>query len=180
MGLPTLLRTLLGKKNPVANPISGITLPAVPNERRTRKRIDARKGTRVLIIDDSQTILVALRKMLRSVGYETIEVLDAEKGMEQALTNPPDLIFLDIILPGMNGFTALRQLRQNPTTKDIPVIMISGNEQATEQFFGARIGADDFMKKPFSRDEVFARIERLLDAERVPRRLSASLSQDGQ
>jgi twitching motility two-component system response regulator PilH len=56
-------------------------------------------------------------------------------------------------------------------TREIPVIMISGNEQATEQFYVHRIGADDFMKKPFSRGEVFARIERLLDAHQVPHRL---------
>ena len=86
-------------------------------------------------------------------------------------TEKPELIFLDIVLPRMNGFSALRHLRRDPATRDIPVIMISGNEQATEQFFGSAIGADDFMKKPFSRSEVFARIERLLDADLVPRRL---------
>jgi len=74
-------------------------------------------------------------------------------------------------LPGMNGFAALRLLRRDPITRDVPIIMISGNEQATEQFFGTRIGADDFMKKPFSRFEVFARIERLLDSNCVPHRL---------
>ena len=86
-------------------------------------------------------------------------------------TERPDLIFLDIVLPGMNGFAALRALRRDAATRDIPVIMISGNEQATEQFYAHRIGADDFMKKPFSRAEVFARIERLLDPDRIPRRI---------
>jgi len=80
------------------------------------------------------------------------------------------MIFLDIVLPGMNGFAALRLLRRDEQTRDIPIVMISGNEQATEQFYAQRIGADDFMKKPFSRAEVFARIERLLDADRVPKR----------
>lgn len=169
MGLFKLLGSLFSKAKPEPLPDEDLT-PAAPVERRSRDRIDAREGTRVLIIDDSQTILVALKKILRSAGYETQEALDAEKGLELANAAPPDLIFLDIILPGMNGFTALRQLRQNPLTKNIPVIMISGNEQATEQFFGSRIGADDFMKKPFSRMEVFARIELLLDADRVPRR----------
>ena len=69
----------------------------------------------------------------------------------------------------MNGFAALRTMRKDPLTWQIPVIMISGNEQATEQFYAERIGADDFMKKPFSRHEVFARIEHLLDADRRPR-----------
>lgn len=70
----------------------------------------------------------------------------------------------------MNGFAALRAIRRDPMLRDTPVIMMSGNEQAMEQFFGTRIGADDFMKKPFSRHEIFFRIERLLDEQRVPRR----------
>ena len=74
----------------------------------------------------------------------------------------------------MNGFSALRNLRRDPDTKDIPVIMISGNEMAADQFFGSAIGADDFMKKPFSRYEVFARIERLLDDTLVPQRKPAA------
>lgn len=141
-----------------------------PQERRTRTRIDAAEGTRVLIIDDSPTIIAALKKFLRSAGYEIFEALDAESGLEIARTQAPQLIFLDIVLPGMNGFAALRAIRKDPQLQDTPVIMMSGNEQATEQFFGTRIGADDFMKKPFARFEVFARIERLLDEKRVLRR----------
>lgn len=139
-------------------------------ERRKRARINAREGTRVLIIDDSKTIVTALKKFLRSAGYETLEALDAESGLEQLREQKPDLVFLDIVLPGMNGFAALRTIRRDPATRDIPVIMMSGNEQAMEQFFGTRIGADDFMKKPFSRYEIFFRIERLLDENLVPRR----------
>lgn len=139
-------------------------------ERRKRTRINAREGTKVLIIDDSRTIVTALRKFLRSAGYETLEALDAESGLELLHAHKPDLIFLDIVLPGMNGFATLRAIRRDPTTRDIPVIMMSGNEQAMEQFFGTRIGADDFMKKPFSRYEIFFRIERLLDENLVPRR----------
>jgi twitching motility two-component system response regulator PilH len=143
---------------------------STPVERRRRPRVNARLGTRVLIIDDSPTIVVALSRMLESAGYITLKALDAEEGLAMALKEQPELIFLDIMLPGMNGFAALRALRREPLTHDTPVIMISGNEQATEQFFGTRIAADDFMKKPFSRLEVFARIERLLDEHQIPRR----------
>jgi twitching motility two-component system response regulator PilH len=139
-------------------------------ERREKPRINARDGTRILIVDDSPTIVALLRKFLQQSGYITLEAGDAEKGVELARAERPDMIFLDIVLPGMNGFAALRLLRREPGTREIPVVMISGNEQATEQFYAQRIGADDFMKKPFSRSEVFARIERLLDAERVPKR----------
>ncbi|MDQ3510591.1 MAG: response regulator [Pseudomonadota bacterium] len=141
-----------------------------PNDRRLAARRNARPGTRVLLIDDSATIVALLRKLLRQNGYETLEAGDAETGIELARTEQPDLIFLDIVLPGMNGFSALRTLRRDPLTKAIPIVMISGNVAATEQFYVQRIGADDFMKKPFSRSEVFSRIEPLLDAQAVPRR----------
>lgn len=176
MGYLTLLRALLGKPA-AAQPTARtedktkLHLPTpAQTERRNKKRLNARSGTRALIIDDSPTIIFALKKILLSANYVTLEALDAEQGVELARSELPDIIFLDIVLPGMNGFAALRMLRRDPVTQKIPVIMISSNEQATEQFFGSRIGADDFMKKPFSRFEVFARIERLLDADLVPHR----------
>ncbi|MBP6596285.1 MAG: response regulator [Arenimonas sp.] len=128
----------------------------------------------MLVIDDSATIVALLSRMLRQNGYEVLEAGDAEAGLAIARAQAPELVFLDIVLPGMDGFAALRQLRRDPLTREIPVIMISGNEQATEEFYVHRIGADDFMKKPFSRAEVFARIERLLDANGVPKRLPAA------
>ncbi|AVQ00181.1 response regulator [Ahniella affigens] len=139
-------------------------------DRREKPRVNAPQGTRVLIIDDSTTIQAVLKRLLLQNGYEVIEALDAEKGLELARQTAPHLIFLDIILPGMNGFAALRLLRRDIVTKETPIIMMSGNEQATEQFYAQRIGADDFMKKPFSRAELFARIERRLDVNLIPRR----------
>ncbi len=148
----------------------GSSEPSTGADRREKARVNARLGTRVLIIDDSATIVAILRKYLQQNGYVTFEAYDAEKGIEVAKAERPDLIFLDIVLPRMNGFAALRILRRDEATKDVPIIMMSGNEQATEQFYAQRIGADDFMKKPFSRHEIFARIERLLDSEKVPKR----------
>lgn len=139
-------------------------------DRRNRKRKNARLGATALIIDDSPTVVAVLRKILRSAGYVTRDAGDAEQGLALLAEVKPDLIFLDIVLPGMNGFGALRAIRKDPSTQHIPVVMISGNEHATEQFYANRIGADDFMKKPFSRFEVFAHIEMLLDANRELRR----------
>jgi twitching motility two-component system response regulator PilH len=151
-------------------------VPPVGVERRERPRINAKDGTRVLVIDDSPTIVALLKRMLEQSGYTALEAIDAETGVALALSVVPDLIFLDIVLPGMNGFEALRRLRRDPISKTIPIIMISGNELATEQFYAQRIGADDFMKKPFSRSEVFARIEKLLDADKVIRRRVAPVA----
>lgn len=143
-------------------------------ERRLRPRVNPKEGTRVLVIDDSPTILTAMKRFLESAHCVFIGAIDAKMGMESALTQKPDMIFLDIVMPGINGFAALRALRKNSRTREIPIIMMSGNEQAKAQFFGAHIGADDFMKKPFSRFEVFARITRLLDTDRIPRRPPSS------
>ncbi|MBP6749933.1 MAG: response regulator [Xanthomonadaceae bacterium] len=142
-------------------------------ERRGRPRVNARSGTKVLIVDDSPTVVTVLRKLMQQNDYRTFEAYSAEEALESIKHERPDLIFLDIVLPGMDGFSALRAFRRDPATKDVPIIMISGNSQATEQFYVQRIGADDFMKKPFSRAEVFARIERLVDDDGIPRRGSA-------
>lgn len=153
--------------------VTGSVVPEEPEhdgpERRDRVRRKPRAGTRVLVIDDSPTIVALIKRMLQQNQLVVLEAFDAESGIELAKREVPDLIFLDIVLPGMDGFRALRTLRRDPITKDLPIIMISGNAQATEQFYVQRIGADDFMKKPFSRAEVFNRIESLLDDDCIPR-----------
>lgn len=165
------IRSILRKNDPTPEPV--VAPPRTANqaparvERRNRRRLETHKGRRILIVDDSATIVAALKKILRSAGCTTFEAMDAEKGLELVRQEKPDLVFLDIVLPGMNGFAALRLMRKDPDTQHIPVIMISGNEQATEQFYAKRIGADDFMKKPFSRHEVFSRIETLVNANKL-------------
>ncbi|WP_256647135.1 response regulator [Thermomonas paludicola] len=143
-------------------------------ERRERDRRSARPGTRVLVIDDSPTIVALLKRMLQQNHCDVLVAYDGETGIEIARREVPDLIFLDIVLPGIDGFNALRTLRRDVVTKDVPIIMISGNAQATEQFYVQRIGADDFMKKPFSRAEVFSRIASVLDENGIPRHASRS------
>jgi len=150
-------------------------------DRRRAVRVDAREGLRILIIDDSATVVATLGKMLRQARYETAGAGDAETGIEFARNEKPDLVYLDIVLPGMSGFDALRALRKDEATREIPIVMISGNAQATEQFYVRRIGADDFMKKPFGRGEVFARIQSLVEAGRLPPREQpmAALPEEG-
>jgi DNA-binding response OmpR family regulator len=145
---------------------------AHPPNRRKNPRIDARKGTRVLIIDDSPTVLTFMRNVFSSAGYQPIVAATAERGLKMMHTEHPDLVVLDVILPGMNGFSALRQIRRDPVAKDLPVIMMGDKEQASEKFYVMRIGADGFMKKPFSRSDIFGRIEKMLDDNLVPRRAS--------
>jgi len=138
-------------------------------DRREHDRKNAQPGTRVLIIDDSHTIVALLKRMLQQNHYEVLTAYDGESGIDLARKESPNLVFLDIVLPGIDGFNVLRTLRRDPSTAGVPIIMISGNAAATEQFYVQRIGADDFMKKPFARAEVFSRIERVLDENGVPR-----------
>ena len=132
-----------------------------------RSRRAARRPA-VLVVDDSATIRAVLGKMLAQDGHVVLTAADGEAALRLARTRTlPDLIFLDIVMPGMSGFAVLRALRHDPLTQDIPIVMISGNLQATEQFYVQRFGADDFMKKPFGRGEVFARIEHLTSSGRL-------------
>jgi twitching motility two-component system response regulator PilH len=144
-----------------------------PNgERQAQAHLRTTLGASVLVVDDSPTICAVLGKMLRQDGYSVLQAADGERAIEVAGHEQPALIFLDIVMPGMNGFAVLRALRLNPLTRHIPIVMISGNPQATEQFYVQRFGADDFMKKPFGRDDVYQCIGQLVASARLPPRTS--------
>src|SRR6185437_15829745 len=106
-------------------------------------------------------------------GYEVMKAADGETAVDMAQSQVPDLIFLDIVLPGMSGFSVLRALRREDGTRATPIIMMSGNQQATEQFYVQRFGADSFIRKPFGRADVFHAIRSLVQAGRMPARLEA-------
>ena len=127
-------------------------------------------GARMLVVDDSPTICAVLGRMLGQDGYHVLKATDGSAAIALARSQPPALIFLDVVMPGMNGFAVLRALRHDPLTGDLPIIMISGNQQATEQFYLQRYGADDFMKKPFDSDDVYERIGHLVASGRLPAR----------
>lgn len=136
--------------------------------------LQAASGMRTLVVDDSPTIRAVLGKMLGLEGYAVQKAVDGESAIELAKTEQPELIFLDIVLPGINGFAVLRALRHDPLTRHIPIVMISGNQQATEQFYVQRFGADDFIKKPFGQLEVQRAIDQLVRTERLPPRMPVS------
>jgi CheY-like chemotaxis protein len=139
----------------------------------SRPRLQASLGARMLVVDDSPTICAVLGKMLGQEGYAVLKAADGRSAIDLARSERPALIFLDVVMPGMNGFTVLRTLRHDPLTRDVPIIMISGNQQATEQFYLQRYGADDFMKKPFGANDVHRRIGQLVTAGRLPARQSS-------
>jgi DNA-binding response OmpR family regulator len=146
-------------------------------ERRQRLRLDARKGTKVLIIDDSDTAQSMIAKMFTTSGYVAMQSKDPELGLFMACFEHPDLVILDIGLPGMNGFEVLKRMRKDPLARRIPVIMVSGNPRSINIFRQSHVDADGFIKKPFTRAEIFRQIATMLNPDRVPVRPGALRAQ---
>ena len=139
-----------------------------PDERRGEERVKLPDSATILIVDDSRTAIAVLKKTLAPTGYDILSAEDGEEGIAMAKLHQPDLILMDIIMPGLNGFQATRILRKDADTQNIPIVIISGNEQATEKFWGLRVGANGFLAKPVDRAELFHLLrEHLLNAKVV-------------
>ena len=114
-------------------------------------------GKTVLIVEDEQNIVDILAFNLSRDGYDTIEAYDGVTGLQLALENNPDLILLDLMLPGMNGFEVCRKIRE--TGSSIPILMLTAREEEADKVMGLELGADDYITKPFSMRELLARVK---------------------
>lgn len=117
---------------------------------------------RILIIDDSPTETHAFTRMLEGSGYETFSAPNAEEGLALARKEKPDLILMDVVMPGMNGFQATRKLSKDPGTKAIPVIMVTTKDQETDRIWGLRQGASEYVVKPPVELDLMTKIKSLL------------------
>ncbi|VAW91641.1 hypothetical protein MNBD_GAMMA22-2792 [hydrothermal vent metagenome] len=131
-------------------------------DRRTRLRASNKVSETILIVDDSRTVVHMLKTALTQAGYTTLAAADGERGIQLARSHRPDLILMDVIMPGINGFQATRILRKDVITQEIPIIIISGSEQATEQVWVMRLGANGFIPKPIERGSLFVKVEQVL------------------
>ena len=111
---------------------------------------------RILIIDDEEPIRFSLRGILEDEGYEVLEAATAEEGLEVADAERPDLVFLDIWLPGMDGLQVLKEIRK---TSKVPVIMLTARDETFDKVLGLELGADDYVTKPFNPLELTARVK---------------------
>ncbi len=136
-------------------------------ERRARPRRDIPQGASILIVDDSRTIQFTLKKMLEQGGYTILLADDGTQAIDMAKQHDPDLILMDVIMPGINGFRATRLLNNDEQTAGIPIIMMSSDEQAMQEFWVNKIGAKDFLNKPFVRAQLFQKIEKFLRVKMV-------------
>lgn len=107
----------------------------------------------VLVVDDSRTIVHALSLMLSRAGFRTLAAFDGGEAVALARRELPGLILMDIVMPVMNGFEAMRRLKAEPATQAIPIIVITG-EQQSDRTWGARLGAAGFLTKPVAKDEL--------------------------
>ena len=129
------------------------------NERRIKQRAPKSKIIKVLVVDDSRTVVHGLRSVLEQDGYYVMEAFDGMTAIELAKAHQPDIILMDVIMPGLNGFQATRKIRKDPSTHSIPIIIISATEQPTEQFWLTKLGANDFLGKPIIRRDLFTKVE---------------------
>lgn len=110
----------------------------------------------VLIVEDEQAIIDILKFNFTKEGYKVLEAMDGETGLHLALTENPDLILLDVMLPKMDGFEVCRKVREKSS---VPIIMLTAREEEVDKVLGLELGADDYMTKPFSIRELTARVK---------------------
>lgn len=115
--------------------------------------------TRVLIVDDSPTETHVLREMLEKHKYQVSVAESGEDGIRLAHQAEPNVILMDIVMPGVNGFQATRKLTKDPATAHIPIVIISTKDQETDRIWGMRQGARDYISKPVTEAELVEKIE---------------------
>lgn len=116
----------------------------------------------VMIVDDSPTERFNATKILEKHGYHVEFTTDGESSLEKALEAKPDLILMDVVMPGMNGFQATRALSKNPETADIPIIIVTTKDQETDKVWGLRQGARDYVVKPVKENDLISRVQAIL------------------
>ena len=119
---------------------------------------------KVLIVDDSKTEILRFTKFLENDGHSVITANSGEEGIEVAGKELPDLILMDIVMPGLNGFQATRQLTRNEKTKQIPVIIVTTKNQETDRVWGKRQGASAYLTKPVSESTLRETLQGLITA----------------
>ena len=113
---------------------------------------------RILVVDDTPQNIKLLGDLLRMKGYQVTTAANGEEALSSIAAEPPDLVLLDIMMPGLNGYQVCRKIRENPATALLPVVLATSLDPAQERVKGIEAGADDFLAKPVNQAELFARV----------------------
>ncbi|MET0067752.1 MAG: response regulator [Candidatus Thiodiazotropha sp.] len=119
---------------------------------------------RILVVDDSPTEIVVFKKILEKQGYQILVAKDGQEGVDMAKQELPDLILMDVVMPVLNGFQATRLLKNDESTTNIPVIMVTTKDQQTDINWGMRQGATEYLVKPVAPAELLSKIRTLINA----------------
>jgi putative two-component system response regulator len=131
-------------------------------------------GSRVLVADDQASVRAVLARILERQGLEVIQVADGPAALQAGLTMSPDLVLLDVSMPGCDGYEVCRQLKSDHRTALIPVVLVTGDDSVEDRVRGAEVGADDFFGKPFEVTELMARVRAALRQKSLTDGLEAS------
>jgi DNA-binding response OmpR family regulator len=123
--------------------------------------VESLKTDRILAVDDTPDNLILVETILESEGFEIDLVADGLSALQQIIESPPDLILLDVMMPGIDGYEVTRRIRSNPELPYIPILLITAFTESSV-VEGLDAGADDFIRKPFDTDELLARVRSLL------------------
>jgi two-component system alkaline phosphatase synthesis response regulator PhoP len=135
-------------------------IPEKEVERRIRGFSDVRQ--KIMIVDDEMATLLPLKRSLEAEGYVVIEAYDGYQAIAKSKTEMPELIVLDLMMPGIDGFEVCTQLKKDEHTEKIPVIMLTAKDEVRDKVEGLEMGADDYVTKPFNLNELKARIRNVL------------------
>ena len=119
---------------------------------------------RILIVDDSPSQLLGMKRIVEKLGHETVTAEDGASGVEVAKATMPDLILMDVVMPNLNGFQATRAISKEPSTANIPVVLVTTKDQETDKVWGMRQGAKAYITKPFTENQLIEVINSLLVA----------------
>ena len=117
---------------------------------------------RILIVDDSPSQLLGMKRIVEKLGHETVTAEDGASGVEVAKSCLPDLILMDVVMPNLNGFQATRAISKEPSTSQIPVVLVTTKDQETDKVWGMRQGAKAYVTKPINEAELTKVIKELL------------------
>lgn len=136
--------------------------------------------SKILVVDDTLASLKLLSDLLKAEGYEVRSAINGELAIESAIGNPPDLVLLDVLMPGMDGFEVCRRLKAHPATRIVPVIFVSALSDTDEKVQGFGLGAVDFVTKPYQREELLSRVRTHLEIDRLRHHLEELVAERSQ